>query len=147
MNYRLCKNFVNAMENVECLAGVSYRLIGFLSSDGRIPCYDVNVTICPKREYKPIRVQRSRARGWRMPANTIYVGRPTRWGNPFTGPDAVTQFRAWLDGQPELVERARRELGGHNLACWCALGQPCHADVYLEVANNGNPVDADMGGS
>lgn len=26
-------------------------------------------------------------------------------------------------------------LRGKNLACWCALDQPCHADVLLEVAN------------
>lgn len=29
------------------------------------------------------RIQRSRRRGWRMPADAIYVGRPTAWGNPF----------------------------------------------------------------
>lgn len=29
----------------------------------------------------PERVQRKRTKGWRMPANTIYVGRPTHWGN------------------------------------------------------------------
>lgn len=32
---------------------------------------------------KPIRIQRSRAKGWKMPPNTVYVGRPTRWGNPY----------------------------------------------------------------
>ena len=32
---------------------------------------------------KPKRIQRSRAKGWKMPANTIYVGRPTVWGNPY----------------------------------------------------------------
>lgn len=31
----------------------------------------------------PIRVQRCRTKGWRLPDNTLYVGRPTRWGNPF----------------------------------------------------------------
>jgi hypothetical protein len=31
----------------------------------------------------PIRIQRKRTKGWRMPPNTVYVGRPTRWGNPF----------------------------------------------------------------
>ena len=31
----------------------------------------------------PCCVQRRRARGWRLPAHTIYVGRPTAWGNPF----------------------------------------------------------------
>jgi hypothetical protein len=32
---------------------------------------------------KPIRIQRKRTKGWRMPENTVYVGRPTKWGNPF----------------------------------------------------------------
>jgi hypothetical protein len=32
---------------------------------------------------KPVRVQRSRAKGWKTPANTIYVGRPGPFGNPF----------------------------------------------------------------
>src|SRR5712664_3238190 len=32
---------------------------------------------------KPIRIQRKRSRGWTMPPNTVYVGRPTIWGNPF----------------------------------------------------------------
>lgn len=31
----------------------------------------------------PVRIQRRRARGWTMPPNTVYVGRPTEWGNPF----------------------------------------------------------------
>ena len=38
----------------------------------------------------PERVQRKRTKGWTMPANTIYVGRPTRWGNPFSA-------QPWLD--------------------------------------------------
>lgn len=36
----------------------------------------------------------------------------------------------------EILEKARRELRGKNLACWCALDQPCHADVLLELAND-----------
>lgn len=31
----------------------------------------------------PRRIQRLRAKGWRMPPSAVYVGRPTRWGNPF----------------------------------------------------------------
>lgn len=29
------------------------------------------------------RIQRRRTKGWRMPEGAVYVGRPTRWGNPF----------------------------------------------------------------
>ena len=50
---------------------------------------------------EPRRVQRSRARGWHNPPHTIYVGRPTVFGNPFVsapGRDAVKLFRQWLKG-------------------------------------------------
>ncbi len=33
-------------------------------------------------------------------------------------------------------ERIRAYLRGKNLACWCKLDQPCHADVLLELAND-----------
>ena len=117
---------------------------------------------------KPQRVQRQRAKGWRMPENATYVGRPTRWGNPFrvlrlggdwciTRPgweplvvlgsrrDAVAEAVDLYDlhlgpmGNYELDDEAladlRRSLGGKNLACWCPLDQPCHADVLLRLAN------------
>lgn len=76
-----------------------------------------------------------------MPPDTVYVGRPTMWGMPremTTGVDkaeAVARYRAYLlaEGRP-LLERIG-ELAGKNLACWCPLDQPCHADVLLELAN------------
>lgn len=43
---------------------------------------------------------------------------------------------AWINrlgGHP--TELVRRELAGHDLACWCRLDQLCHADVLLEIAN------------
>ena len=36
---------------------------------------------------------------------------------------------------PTLAE-IRRELSGRDLACWCPVDQPCHADVLLELANS-----------
>jgi hypothetical protein len=78
-----------------------------------------------------------------MPPGAIYVGRPTRWGNPwrvdedFTPRDVVLLFAAALreNRLPFTASDVRRELRGRDLACWCAPGQPCHADVLLEVAN------------
>ena len=90
----------------------------------------------------PIRIQRRRTRGWKMPPNTLYVGRPIRWGNPFrvgphmTAGQAVQSFDRWLDTMPILVADARRELRGKNLACWCPLDSPCHADVWLRRVND-----------
>jgi hypothetical protein len=105
----------------------------------------------------PQRIQRRRTRGWRMPEGAVYVGRPTKWGNPWrVDPTmqtwwsvrdrtlAVTLFRDALDGNrgdrygyPSDVE-IRAELAGRALACWCPLDQPCHADVLLEIANGGD---------
>lgn len=112
----------------------------------------------------PRRIQRKRERGWKMPSNTIYVGRPTEWGNLWTvglvhcgcrsvgecnhnnfrcetAAEAVEMFRKWITGElaqqstTKLAERARQELRSKNLACWCDLNKPCHADVLLEIAN------------
>jgi hypothetical protein len=50
---------------------------------------------------------------------------------------SVKAFRAWIEspGQQNILDRAKRELRGKNLACWCKPGEPCHADVLLELAN------------
>lgn len=103
--------------------------------------------------HAPQRVQRRRTPGWRMPAGTVYVGRPGRFGNPFPadyfGPEqAVALYREWLAGAEHLgyadaAQRRRRiieglpELTGRDLACWCPLDQPCHADVLFDLANAG----------
>ena len=91
------------------------------------------------------RVQLSRRAGWRKPAGAVVVARPTRWGNPFrvtnegTRADAVAAFeQALAVGDPILgftTEDVQRELAGRDLACWCPLDQPCHADVLLRLAN------------
>ncbi|MGN7867742.1 DUF4326 domain-containing protein [Paracoccus sp. 22332] len=117
------------------------------------------------------RIQLSRRKGWQMPPNTVKVDRSTRWGNPFRvdqcreagyrGTDAelssrcVEAFRVWLgplwrnnwDGAESEASRSRileglSSLRGKNLACWCPLDQPCHADVLLELANSQEAPDA-----
>lgn len=92
----------------------------------------------------PERIQRKRTKGWRMPPNTVYVGRPTMWGNNAPKSDrenrayTVAWFRRWVEEEASWAwkGRARIELGGKNLACWCRPDQPCHADVLLEFVNN-----------
>ena len=87
-----------------------------------------------------------------MPPGAVYVGRPTRWGNPFAiGPsqtraEAVARYRAWVATQPELIDVIRAVLVGRDLVCWCPLGEPCHADALLELANPGGGamVDANV---
>lgn len=106
------------------------------------------------------RIQLSRAKGWRMPPNTVKVDRSTRWGNPFRvvndfpghydvlGPGPVyapETFYRREQATGRAVERFRCEalpaldltsLRGKNLACWCAPGSPCHANVLLAAAND-----------
>lgn len=110
---------------------------------------------------EPKRIQLSRAAGWRMPENTVKVTRPGPYGNPFViGEAAPTTYARFHRGVVENAEQAvalfRRALvhelsrrtpaadraadlvaniHGKNLACWCRLGNPCHADVLLELAN------------
>jgi len=86
----------------------------------------------------PVRIQRKRAKGWKMPPNTVYVGRPTKWGNPFTGDNAVSDFEKMI--LMKLIDdntfrKQLNELKGKNLACWCPLTKKCHADVLLRFAN------------
>ncbi len=99
----------------------------------------------------PERIQLSRTKGWRKPEGAVVVARPSQWGNPFVvevAPPhrarrraaqqrAVDLYRrALLHGQLEVVPlQVVRELAGRDLACWCPLDQPCHADVLLELAN------------
>lgn len=91
----------------------------------------------------PERIQRKRTAGWRMPPNTVYVGRGTDWGNPFKAPTndtmgrayAVIMFAGYCPPNSALAEAARRILRGKNLACFCPVDQPCHADILMQLAN------------
>ncbi len=112
----------------------------------------------------PLRIQRRRAKGWRLPGNAVSVARPSHWGNPFTCDacieagyaesvddarhQCVEAFRDWLEKGDLSVwwfeagrakwERMRRligQLAGRRLACFCPLDVPCHADVLAELAN------------
>lgn len=93
----------------------------------------------------PIRIQRKRTRGYRLPENTVYVGRPTKWGNPYvvgwhpekgyiiSQEKAVDLYYGFLF-KGDLLDHIR-ELTGKNLACFCSLDEPCHADILLDIAN------------
>ncbi len=83
-------------------------------------------------------------------AYDIYIGRPGSWGNPFSHlatsaaqyqvssrEEAISKYREWLLSQPELVARAKRELKGKILGCWCSP-LCCHGEVLAEVANSGD---------
>ena len=88
----------------------------------------------------PKRIQQFR--GQKLPAGARSVARPSRWGNP---------YRSEVYGRTEAIglyrEHAKRRLAqdpswldplkGHDLACYCRLDEPCHADVLLESLSSG----------
>lgn len=75
-----------------------------------------------------------------MPSGAVYVGRPSRFGNPFViGKDGdraavVARFEKAILDNPDLLAAAKAELRGKDLVCWCAP-KACHADVLLRIAN------------
>lgn len=103
------------------------------------------------------RIQRSRAAGWRKPEGAVYVGRGSRYENPFVGVSAVRAYRDWLTNRatiwhvwrwhqvsvhPSYFDRMdtyasdimgdwRTDLHGKDLMCWCSLDKPCHAEILL----------------
>lgn len=91
---------------------------------------------------KPIRIQRKRTKGWKMPENTTYVGRPSKWGNPFkidedhSAEEVVKQYRVHILGKLHVGLLDISELKGKNLSCFCKIGQPCHADILLKICSD-----------
>lgn len=70
--------------------------------------------------------------------NNVYVGRPSKWGNPFnltdhSREDAVSAYFNHINRRPDLLS-SLSELKGKNLICWCAPLE-CHADILLRLAN------------
>lgn len=106
----------------------------------------------------PARIQRRRSKGWRAPEHSTYVGRPTRFGNPYrlvrqdTGWSvqfgdhgggvgifptdsearryATEAFRVWINlpEQADMVRLFRALLAGRDLTCWCPLPEPGQPD-------------------
>jgi hypothetical protein len=92
-----------------------------------------------------------------MPANTVKVDRTTKYGNRYVVggnpclhvdselhdvPDAETAVRMhreeleyWMARKPDEVRKLLEPLRGKNLACWCRIGAPCHADTLLMMSN------------
>lgn len=70
----------------------------------------------------------------------VYVGRPSKYGNPFkegvdgTRAEVIQMFEEYLLSKPELLADVKRELRGKVLGCWCHP-QPCHGDVLARIAN------------
>jgi hypothetical protein len=69
----------------------------------------------------------------------VFIGRPSKWGNPYvvgrdgTREQVIAKYVAWLRTQPDLLE-CIEELRGKVLGCWCKPAA-CHGDVLAELAN------------
>ena len=114
---------------------------------------------------KPIRIQRSRKHKQVSPngLEIVYVGRPTKFGNPFKIGEPIdnlnliiddrSDFNYYSEGRailsrqeavelfvrhcttPKFKALIKKELSGKNLSCWCPLSCECHADTLLKIAN------------
>ena len=122
------------------------------------------------------RIQRTRKKGFKMPKNTLYVGRNAvgvgDFGNPFvvgglfkigTGKKqgefiwlecldekyndgsfikvrdnahSVELYKEYLSKYPLSEKKINKLKKYDNLACWCSMDKPCHADVLIEIVNN-----------
>jgi len=70
----------------------------------------------------------------------VYIGRPSKWGNPFkvgkdgTRQQVIKKYQRYLMNNPTLLA-ALPELKGKRLGCWCAP-LLCHGDVLVKLANS-----------
>jgi hypothetical protein len=73
-----------------------------------------------------------------VPDGTCYIGRGSRWGNPFvigrdgTRDDVIEKYAAWFETAG--LDAYLHEIEGRNLVCWCAP-QRCHGHFLLARAN------------
>ena len=74
-----------------------------------------------------------------IPRDAIYIGRPSKWGNPFVigkhgnREQVIARYECALLSDPNLMA-SLHELRDKSLVCWCAP-LACHGDVLLRLAN------------
>lgn len=78
----------------------------------------------------------------------VYIGRPSKWGNPFsrkpglaqyrvaTRAEALNKHRAWVLAQPDFIKQIKKELAGKTLGCWCDNPNACHGLILWQLAND-----------
>lgn len=72
--------------------------------------------------------------------DAVYIGRPSKWGNPFAMRDesdrvrVLNDYKDYLIENPSLMEDMKKELSGKDLACFCSPN-PCHGDIIVQVCN------------
>ncbi len=64
----------------------------------------------------------------------VYIGRPSKWGNPFTTgsrEQRIKRYKDYILQRRDLLD-SLHELEGKVLGCWCKP-KPCHGDVLVEL--------------
>lgn len=74
------------------------------------------------------------------PFNAVYIGRPSKWGNPWeigvhgTRAHVIALYRDYILNRPKLLAAVKKELVGKDLLCFCSPNS-CHGDFLLQLAN------------
>ena len=72
----------------------------------------------------------------------IYIGRPSKWGNPFsigkdgTRKEVIQKYKEYILGKPDLLD-SLHELKDKVLGCWCKP-KACHGDILIELIERGD---------
>lgn len=75
----------------------------------------------------------------------VYIGRPSKWGNPFTiGKDGtreevVHKYEKWIKTRCDLLE-GLHELRNKVLGCWCSP-KACHGDILIKLIEENSRED------
>ena len=89
---------------------------------------------------------------WKQQPYDVYIGRPSKYGNPFSHKrvpgalrvsnrgEAIWRYYLWLRDNPETLNEFIRELRGKTLGCWCPP-KPCHGDVLTCLISGADPRD------
>lgn len=77
----------------------------------------------------------------KLTENSVYIGRGTKWGNPFrigidgTRTEVIEKYRIYLLNNPQLIKEAKEELSGKDLICFCSPKQ-CHGEVLRDYVED-----------
>jgi hypothetical protein len=88
---------------------------------------------------------------WKKSPYDVYIGRPSRWGNPFSSKAGIAEYRVanksealrkhreWILGNTQLIQDIKRELRDKTLGCWCDSPYACHGLILWQIANDITP--------
>jgi hypothetical protein len=126
------------------------RLIVFYNFDYELKALRTLAGEVPVTDTGTLRVWNVKVNGKKPNDNCVYVGRGSKWGNPFViGKDGsreevIEKYRAYLLSSEKLMSELK-ELKGKDLVCWCSPDK-CHADVLMELANKPDFIVAEWNG-